>query len=186
MVERREAIKRMGAVAGTLAAGALTRTARAAKPAKPRIKVGQIGVGHAHARSWACFGSRTIMKSSASSSPMPSCGPKPETDETYRDLPWMTQEQLLNQPGLQAVLVETRVRDLLDTAEACVAAGKHVHLDKPAGESLPQYRRILDEAARQALARADGLHVPLQPGGASCCTSFSSAAGWASRSKCTR
>ena len=29
----------------------------------------------------------------------------------------MTQEQLLNVPGLQAVLVETRVRDLLDTAE---------------------------------------------------------------------
>jgi predicted dehydrogenase len=63
----------------------------------------------------------------------------------------MTREQLLNVPGLQAVLVETRVRDLLDNAEACVAAGKHVHLDKPAGESLPQYRRILESARKQKL-----------------------------------
>ena len=44
-----------------------------------------------------------------------------------------------------------RVRDLLDTAEACIAAGKHIHLDKPAGESLPQYRRILDAAEKQKL-----------------------------------
>jgi predicted dehydrogenase len=63
----------------------------------------------------------------------------------------MTREQLLNLPGLQAVLVETRVRDLLDTAEACVAAGLHVHLDKPAGESLAQYRRILEAATRKSL-----------------------------------
>src|SRR5690606_11141575 len=58
---------------------------------------------------------------------------------------------LLNVPGLEAVMVETRVRDLLDTAEACVAAGKHIHLDKPAGESLPQLRRLLDAAAQRKL-----------------------------------
>jgi predicted dehydrogenase len=63
----------------------------------------------------------------------------------------MTREQLLNVPGLQAVLVETKVKDLLDNAEACVAAGKHVHIDKPAGESLPQFRRILESATKQKL-----------------------------------
>ena len=54
-------------------------------------------------------------------------------------------------PGLELVLVETRVRDLLDAAEASVAAGKHIHLDKPAGSSLPQFRRILEAAERQQL-----------------------------------
>ena len=63
----------------------------------------------------------------------------------------MSREELLDVPGLEAVLVETRVRDLLDAAEACVAAGKHVHLDKPAGQSLPQYRRLLDAAAAKKL-----------------------------------
>ncbi|WZP00236.1 Gfo/Idh/MocA family oxidoreductase [Isosphaeraceae bacterium EP7] len=71
--------------------------------------------------------------------------------EPYRGLPWMTREQLFNVQGLQAVLVETWVRDLLDAAEAGVAAGFHVHLDKPAGESLPQYSRILEAASRKKL-----------------------------------
>ena len=74
-----------------------------------------------------------------------------EAQEAFRGVTWVTQAELLKTPGLQAVLVETRVADLLDTAEACVAAGKHVHIDKPAGESLPQFRRILDAAAKQKL-----------------------------------
>jgi predicted dehydrogenase len=32
-----------------------------------------------------------------------------------------------------------------------VGAGLHVHIDKPAGESLPQYRRILETAAKKNL-----------------------------------
>ena len=74
-----------------------------------------------------------------------------QTQDPYRGLPWMTQEQLLNISGLQLVLVETQVKDLLGVAAACVAAGKHVHLDKPAGDVLPPYRRLLDEAARKKL-----------------------------------
>ena len=50
-----------------------------------------------------------------------------------RDLPWMTQKQLLEVPDLQAVLVETGVRGLLNAAAACVTAGQHIQLDKPAG-----------------------------------------------------
>jgi predicted dehydrogenase len=69
----------------------------------------------------------------------------------FRDVPVMSEEQLLNVPGLAAVLVETRVRDLLPTAQRCIDAGKHIHLDKPAGESLPQYRKLLDTAEKKKL-----------------------------------
>ena len=41
--------------------------------------------------------------------------------------------------------------DLLDNAEPSIAAGKHVHLDNPAGPSLPHYKRILDAAAERTL-----------------------------------
>lgn len=64
----------------------------------------------------------------------------------------MTQDELLNVPGLQVVGVETRVRDLLDAAGRCIEAGMHIHLDKPAGESLAQFKRILDQAAAKHLA----------------------------------
>jgi predicted dehydrogenase len=71
---------------------------------------------------------------------------------------------LLNVPGLELVLVETRVRDLLDAAEACIAAGKHVHLDKPAGESLPQFSRILSESRKKNLVVQMGYMYRYNPG----------------------
>lgn len=117
-----------------------------------RIKIGQIGVGHGHAA-----GKMQVYRNSPDFEvvgivePDESLRRQAEQSDVYRDLPWMTREQLLNTPGLQAVAIETEVRHLLDHAEACIAAGKHVHLDKPAGSSLAQYRRILDDAARQHL-----------------------------------
>ena len=117
-----------------------------------RIRYGQIGVGHAHAAKMNAYRRSTDYEVVGVVEPDPDLRARAETDETYRGLAWMTEEQLLNTPGLQVVGVETRVRDLLSTAERCIAAGMHVHIDKPAGESLPQFRRILDEAARQHLA----------------------------------
>jgi predicted dehydrogenase len=59
----------------------------------------------------------------------------------------MSEEELFNTPGLQAVAVETEVGQLLNHAEKVVNAGLHLQLDKPPGESLPQFKRILDTAA---------------------------------------
>ncbi|WP_240911012.1 Gfo/Idh/MocA family protein [Paludisphaera soli] len=117
----------------------------------PRIKIGQIGVGHAHADKLAVYRRSEDYEVVGVVEMDARLREQARSKEAFRDLPWMTREQLLATPGLQAVLVETRVRDLLDAAEACVAAGMHVHLDKPAGESLPQYRRILDAAAKKKL-----------------------------------
>ncbi len=116
-----------------------------------KIKYGQIGVGHAHANKIAVYRQSPDWEVMGVVEPDPELRRRAEKDPLYRDLPFVTQEQLLNTPGLQVVGVETPVRDLLNTAEVCVAAGKHVHLDKPAGESLPQFKRLLDEAARKHL-----------------------------------
>jgi predicted dehydrogenase len=74
-----------------------------------------------------------------------------EQQPLYKDLPFVTTEQLLNTPGLQAVLIETQVHSLLKNAATAVAAGMHVHLDKPAGESLPQYQQLLKQAEAKKL-----------------------------------
>jgi len=120
-------------------------------PKKQPIKVAQIGTGHAHASKLSVFRASPDYEVIGIAEPDPELRKKAQSQDLYRGLPWMTQEELLKAPGLQLVLVETRVRDLLTTAEACVIAGKHIHLDKPAGESLPHLRRILDSAARQKL-----------------------------------
>ena len=120
------------------------------KPAK--IRIGQIGTAHAHAA-----GKMETMRKSADFEVVGIVEPDPtrrtaaEKTETYGGLAWMTEEQLLNTPGLQAVAVETAVKDLVPTAARCIAAGKHLHLDKPAGESLPALKALLDDATRQKL-----------------------------------
>ena len=118
---------------------------------KQPIKIAQIGTGHAHASKLSVFRNSLDYEVVAVAEPDAELRKRAESQELYRGLPWMTQQELLKTPGLQLVLVETRVRDLLTSAEACVAAGKHIHLDKPAGESLPHLRRILDAAAKQKL-----------------------------------
>ncbi len=150
---RRNALQMLG---GTLACSVLSQTGPAAErapKAKPgrRIKIGQIGVGHAHASKLSVYRSSPDYEVVGIVESDPAFRQRAQNQPAYKDGPWMTEEQLLNSPGLEAVLVETRVRDLLNTAQACVAAGKHIHLDKPAGESLPQFRRILESASRQKL-----------------------------------
>lgn len=129
------------------------RTVRAARPDK-RVKVGQIGVGHAHAGGKMS----TLRKLSDEfevvgvAEPSEAIRAQWQDHPVYRGVPWMTVEQLLEIKGLEAVAVETEVGELLPTAARCIATGMHIHLDKPAGESLPQFRVVLDEATRRGLA----------------------------------
>lgn len=134
-----------------IGAGWVANGLHAAEINRPKIRVGQIGVGHAHATKLSVYRNSKDYEVVGIVEPDPKLRQQAETHAAYRGLPWMTQEQLLNQPNLQAVLVETSVRNSLNTAQSCIAAGKHVHLDKPAGESLPQFEQILDAAKRQQL-----------------------------------
>ncbi|REJ92253.1 MAG: gfo/Idh/MocA family oxidoreductase [Planctomycetota bacterium] len=129
-----------------------------------KIKYGQIGVGHAHASKITAYRDSDDYEVIGVAEPDEELRRRAEESDAYQGLPWMTAEQLLNEPGLQVVGVETRVRDLLDTAEQCIDAGKHIHLDKPAGESLPHFERILDKAARQHLAVQMGYMYRYNPG----------------------
>jgi predicted dehydrogenase len=116
-----------------------------------KIKVGQIGTKHAHASGKM----ETLRKFNELYEVVGVVEPDEKRrqqlkeDPVYRDLKWMSEEELLNTSGLQAVAVETEVRQLLSVAQRCVAAGLHIHLDKPAGESLSHFKRILDDATRQ-------------------------------------
>ena len=78
---------------------------------------------------------------------------KRENDPAYQGLTWMSEEQLLNAKGLQAVAVEVNSGDdrLMPITANCIEAGMHVHLDKPGGESFSAFKKVLDEAGRQNL-----------------------------------
>lgn len=160
-MNRRDFLGQAGTI---LCTGALTTaTSTAAEPGK-RIKIGQIGVGHAHASKLAVYRQSPDYEVVGVVEPDAALRKQAEQQPLYQGLKWLSREELLRTPDLQAVLVETRVRDLLDHAEAYVNAGKHIHLDKPAGESLPQLKRILDRAAEQKLLVQMGYMFRYNPG----------------------
>lgn len=146
------------------AAASLCTVTSAASHSRGPIRIGQIGVSHAHASKLSVYRNNPDYEVVGIVEPDEQLRKAAQERDPYRDLQWMTPEQLLNTPGLQAVLVETRVRDLLDQAAACVAAGKHVHIDKPAGQSLPQFAALLQSAEKQKLLVQMGYMYRYNPG----------------------
>ena len=145
----------VGAGAAFAAGRWLEPTATAADEPTQRIKVGQIGVGHEHASGK--MGTLRKLKDHYEVvgivEPNPALRKRREKHSVYRGLKWMTEEELFNTKGLQAVAVEVDSDDdhLMDIAGRCIDAGMHIHLDKPGGESFGKFKKVLDEAGRRKL-----------------------------------
>ena len=113
-----------------------------------KIKIIQIGVCHEHA-----IGKFESLKKlddvfeligyvdERSFCKTPCREPNLKRYEGYRSL---TLEETFNWPGLQAVAVEVPNNDLVQVAMMCAERGLPMHLDKPAGEDLAQYKKLLD------------------------------------------
>lgn len=138
----------------TSAAGALAaHSLSAAEPKTGPIRVGQIGTKHGHASGKMA----TLRKFPELFEVVGIVEPDGDrrnqvrNHRAYSGIQWMSEEQLLATEGLEAVAVETDIDGLLPAAERCIAAGKHIHLDKPAGTSLNHFRKICAAADEQKL-----------------------------------
>jgi len=118
---------------------------------KRKIKIGQIGTEHGHASKISVYRKSADYEVVGIVDRNPNPNQQTRSHPAFRDLNWMSTEQLLNHPDLDAVLIETDVHSSLKFAELCINAGKHIHLDKPAGESLPNLERILNVAKEKKL-----------------------------------
>lgn len=118
-----------------------------------KIKIGQIGIGHNHGEG--------KMKAVRTFPDVFDVVGVAETDpewiekrsglEVYKGLRWMTPAELLAIEDLDAVLVETDVWNLVSTAQTCIDRGLPIHMDKPAGEDIGAYRKLLQDAEKARL-----------------------------------
>ena len=83
--------------------------------------------------------------------------------EPYEGLTWMTEEELLATSGLQAVTVETPNMDLVPIALRCMERGLHMHMDKPAGDDMALFERLLDGCREKRLALQLGYMLRTNP-----------------------
>jgi predicted dehydrogenase len=63
--------------------------------------------------------------------------------KSYEGLKWISEEELFNTPGLQAAAVETPNTDLVPTAIRCMEHNLAMHMDKPGGEDLELFGKLL-------------------------------------------
>ena len=120
-----------------------------------RIKIGQIGLAHAHGEGKMlavrkfpelfevvgyCESNDDLVKKSI-------------VKDAYKGLLRMSEKELLD--NVDAVLVECEIDRLTQVAERCIKAGKHIHLDKPTTGSVDKYTEIINTA------KANGLIVQL-------------------------
>lgn len=115
------------------------------------IKIGQIGIGHNH-------GEAKMLAVRKFPELFEVVGFAEENEEWirrrggqrgYQGLKRMTVDEVIAKSD--ALLVETDVWNLTETAQKCVDAGKHIHMDKPASGTLADYRRLLDTAKEKNL-----------------------------------
>jgi len=77
-------------------------------------------------------------------------------DSRFQGLPWMSEEQLLNDRSLQLVVVECGVWEALPMGQKVVAADKHLHLEKPPGNTWAPFKALVEEARRKKLLLQTG------------------------------
>ena len=69
----------------------------------------------------------------------------------FQGLPWVSEEQLLNDKSVQLIVVECSVWDALSMGKKVIAAGKHLHVEKPPGNSWAPFKALVEEARRKKL-----------------------------------
>ena len=116
-----------------------------------KIKIGQIGIGHNH-------GGEKMLAVRRFPELFEVIGYAEENERwiekrghlpAYEGLPRYSVEEIIEK--CDAVLVESDVWDLTRYAQLCVDAGKHIHMDKPAGGTLAEYKKVLDTAKAKNL-----------------------------------
>jgi len=113
-----------------------------------KIKIGQIGICHEHAagkmnslrRLPEVFEIVGVVDDRQS----PAAKFAGSDLKPYEGLKWLTEEELFKVPGLQAVAVETPNFDLVPTALRCMERNLAMHMDKPGGENLELFGKLLE------------------------------------------
>ena len=68
----------------------------------------------------------------------------------------MSEEELLNDSSIQLVVVECWVWEALPWGKKVIAAGKHLHLEKPPGNEWAPFKELVEEARRKKLLLQTG------------------------------
>lgn len=136
---------------------------RAAVSGKEPIRYLQIGTGHAHANKIEAYAESPDWEVVGVVEEDPALREAAGKSPVYGKFPMLTLDEGLKIPGLRVIGVESEVRDLIRYARVAVESGFHVHLDKPAGASMEDYRALMELADSKSLVVQMGYMYRFNP-----------------------
>ena len=115
------------------------------------IKIGQIGIGHNHgeAKMLAVRKFPELFEVVGFAEENEEWIKKRGNFKGYEGLKRYSVDELIEK--CDALLIETDVWNLTETAQKCIDAGKHIHMDKPGSGTLEEYKHLLDTAKAKNL-----------------------------------
>ena len=138
-------------------AGAGSLASLAAQGAPTVVRAGILGTRHSHTT-----GKLQAMKDSPDYEVAGICENDPaareraQKDPRFQGLRWMSEEQLLADPSTHLIVVECSVWEALPWGKKVIAAGKHLHLEKPPGNEWEPFKALVEEARRKRLLLQTG------------------------------
>ena len=130
-----------------------------------RIRIAQIGTSHAHAA-----GKMDALRSLPElydvvgfAEPIASRQAAALKAKSFAGLKHLTETEILADPSIQAVVIETTLEDSARAALAALKAGKHIHLDKPGAEKHADFVALRRYAAEQKLIVQMGYMLRYNP-----------------------
>lgn len=130
-----------------------------------KIRIAQIGTSHAHAsgKMEAIRKLSDLFEVVGIAEPIESQQAIAKNQAAYKDLRWMSEQELLSDPSIEAVVVETTLEDSPRAALACINAGKHIHLDKPGASSHGDFSALRRRAQQSRLTVQMGYMLRYNP-----------------------
>jgi predicted dehydrogenase len=132
--------------------------AMAGPAAGRRIRTGLLVTHHGH-----LDGKLQVMLRSPDYEVVSACEPdeairrRRQSQAGFRDLKWVSEEELLADKSIELILVETLApADAVPYGKKAIAAGKHLHLEKPPGNRMAPFRELVEEARRRRLLLQTG------------------------------
>lgn len=118
-----------------------------------KIRVAQIGVGHDHAQGFM----DTMRRMPETYEVVGVCAEAPAWEETltkqscYHGIPHRDRDDILGDSTIDAILVETEEFTLVQNAQIAIEAGFPVHMDKPGGEDMAAFTKMVHLAEKKRL-----------------------------------
>jgi predicted dehydrogenase len=116
------------------------------------IRTGILGTQHGH-----LMGKLKAMKNSPDYQVLSICEPdadaaaRAKNNPAFEGIRWVSEDEMLSDNSLHLIVVECRPWDALPFGRKVVAAGKHLHLEKPPGNEWAPFKEMVEEARRRNL-----------------------------------